>query len=78
MRPLKDVLQANADNVLYLFHDFESNQNKRYSDRANAHVPKLVCVQYFCAICEEVEGDIDCEQCGKRRHSFWENPLGTC
>ena len=32
--PLKDVLPANANNVLYLFYDFEITQNKRYCDTA--------------------------------------------
>ena len=59
MRPLKDVLPANTDKVLNVFYDFETTQNKRYSDTAKAHVPKLVCVQQFCARCEDVEGDID-------------------
>ena len=35
MRPLKDVLSANADNVLYIFYDFETTQNKTYTDTAN-------------------------------------------
>ena len=42
-RSLKDVLPANADKVLYLFYDFETSQNIRFSDMAKSHVPKLVC-----------------------------------
>jgi hypothetical protein len=34
MRPLKDVLPANADNVLYIFYDFETTENMMYSDTA--------------------------------------------
>ena len=37
MSPLKDITPANADNVLYVFYDFETTQNKRYSDTAKAH-----------------------------------------
>ena len=60
MRPLKDVYSANALKVLYVFYDFETILNTRYSDKAKAHVPKLVCVQQICARCEDVEGDVDC------------------
>ena len=59
MRPLEDVLPANAEMVLYVFYDFETTQNKSYSDTAKAHLPNLVCVQQFCTSCEDVEGDID-------------------
>ena len=45
MRPLKGVLRANADKVLYVFYNFETTQNKRYFDTVKVHVPKLVCVQ---------------------------------
>jgi len=54
MRPLKDVLPANA-NVLNIFYDFETTQNKTYSDTAKEHVPNIVCVQKFCAKFEEIE-----------------------
>ena len=31
----------------------------------------------FCAICEEIEDcSIDCEQCDRRRHSFWNDTVG--
>ena len=43
MRPLKNVLPA-CDKVLYVFYDFETTQNTRFSDRATLHVPNLVCV----------------------------------
>ena len=79
MRPLKDVLPANANNVLYMFYDFETTQNKTYSDTANEHAPNLVCVQQFCAKCEEIEDcSIDCERCGRRRHLYWNDPVGDC
>ena len=34
MRPLKDVLPPNANNVLNVFYDFDTTQNKRYFDKA--------------------------------------------
>jgi len=73
MRPLKDVLPANADNVLYIFYDFVTTQNMMYSDTAKEHVPNLVCVQQFCARCEEID---DCDRCGRRSHSFYNDPVG--
>jgi hypothetical protein len=35
MRTPKDVLPANANNVVYIFYNFENTQNKTYSDTAN-------------------------------------------
>ena len=76
MSPLKNVLPAD-DKVLYVFHNFETTQNARYSDRDTLHVPNLVWMRQFCSRCEDME-DIarDCIQCGKRSHSFWEDPFG--
>ena len=76
LKPLKDVLPANADKVLYVYYDLEYTQNKRYSDTAKAHVPKLVCFQHFCARCEDVESNIDCARCGRRMHYFLEDTVG--
>ena len=77
MRPLKDVLPPNANNVLYVIYVFEATQNKRYPETAKAHVPNLVCMQLFCARCELKEDvSIDCERCGKRKHAFWNDTVG--
>jgi len=60
MRPLKNVAPV-GDRVLYVFHDFETTQNKRYSDLATIHVLNLVCVQHFFSRCEDDEDiEIDC------------------
>jgi G:T-mismatch repair DNA endonuclease (very short patch repair protein) len=75
MRPLKDTLPSD-DGVLFVFYDFETTQNTRFSDNATLHVPNLVCVQQFCSQCENVE-DGDCQRCGVRKHSFWEDPVGS-
>ena len=74
MRPLKDALPSAGDKVLYVFHEFEATQNIRYADEAKLHVPNLVCVQNVCSRCEVVE-DGDCVQCGRRKHSFWQDPV---
>jgi len=39
--------------VQYVFYDFETTRNTRYTDEANLHVPNLVCVQQFCSRCED-------------------------
>jgi len=48
--PLKEVLPANIDNVLYVVYDFETTQNKMYSDTAKADVPNRVCVNRFVRV----------------------------
>jgi hypothetical protein len=41
------------------------------------NVPKLVCVQQFCARCEEIDYcSINCEWCGRRKNSFWNYHVG--
>ena len=66
-----------SDKVLYIFYDFETMQNTRYSDTTTVHVQNLVCTQQFCSRCESSENvQQDCVQCGKRKHSFWEDPVG--
>jgi len=49
------VLPDASDKVLYVFYDFETMQNTRYSDKATTHVSKLVCVLKFCSQCEGAE-----------------------
>jgi hypothetical protein len=76
MQPLNNKL-SRSDNVLFVFYDFETTQDTKISGNATEHVPILVCLQQFCSICESVEDiDTDCERCGKRRHSFFEDPVG--
>jgi hypothetical protein len=77
MAPLKPE-RPSSDKVLYVFYDFETTHDTRYSDTATVHVPNLVCVQQFCARCEgETDIEQDFERCGKRKHTFWEkDPVG--
>jgi len=64
--------------MLYVFYDIENNQNTRYSDAAMLHIPKLVCVQQFCLRCEDVENvERDREECGVRKHWFWDDSIGS-
>jgi len=76
MRPLKDALPDASDKVLYVFYDFDTTQNNRYSDKATVHVPDLVCVHQFCSQCEDAADCGECVRCGQRRHSFWDVPVG--
>jgi hypothetical protein len=66
-----------SDNALFIFYDFETTQDTKLSENANEHVPILVCVQQLCSVCE-MQDDVerDCERFGKRRHSFFDDPVG--
>ena len=78
MAPLVNKLPK-SDDVLFVFYDFETTQDTRISDSATLHVPNLVCLQQFCSRCEmQTDIDTDCERCGRRRHWFWEDPVGDC
>ena len=76
MRPLKDALPDACDKVLYVFYNFDTTQNMRYSDKATLHVPDQVCVQQFCSQCENAEDAGDCLRCCQRKHSFSDDPIG--
>ena len=67
MSPLSDKAPLN-DEVLYMFYDFETTQDTNCGDNSYEHVPNLVCVQQFCAVCEDdSDMDVDCWRCGKRK-----------
>ena len=75
MQPLKNELPR-SDDVLYVFYDFETTQDTKFSENASQHIPILVCIQQFCSICEMQEDiETDCERCGRRRHSFYDDPI---
>jgi len=76
MQPLKNELPS-ADDVLFVFYDFQTLQDTEINESAKLHVPILVCLQQFCTACEKQDEDEgDCARCGKRRHSFFEDPVG--
>jgi hypothetical protein len=77
MQPLKNELPC-SDNVLFVFYDFETTQDTMFSENATEHVQNLVCVRQFYSV-REMQDDIqiDCELCGKRRHSFFDDPVGN-
>jgi len=76
MGTVKDALLSGGERVLYVFYNFKNMRNSRYSDKATIHVLNLVCVQVFCSQFEGVEYFADCVRCGKRKHSFWDDPVG--
>jgi hypothetical protein len=62
---------------MYVYFDTECTQDLEKRDGSFEHVPKLICVQQMCCKCQAVEDvNVDCEQCGKRVHSFWQDPVG--
>jgi hypothetical protein len=76
MQPLKNAL-SRSDNVLFVFCDFETTQDTNFSENATEHIRNLVCVQQFCSVCEMQDDiDSDCERCGRRRHIFFDDPVG--
>ncbi len=73
MQQLKNVLPS-SDGVLYVFYDFETTQNTRYSETANVLVPNLVCIQQVCSRFEDVDdSEQDSDRCGIRKHAFWDD-----
>ena len=65
MSPLSDRAPS-SDKVLYVFYDFETMQDTKCGENWYEHVPNLVCVLQFCAVCEdESDMDVDCRRCGK-------------
>ena len=76
MLPLKNEFPG-ADDILFVFYDFETTQDTKIKESAKLHVPILVCLQQFCTACEmRDEDEEDCARCGKRRHSFFEDSVG--
>jgi len=73
--PLKDALLSACDKILYVFYDFVPTESTRYTDDSKLHAPNLVCLQQFCPRCEEVEDGVDCVRWGRRKHSFWQDPV---
>ncbi|GFG35830.1 hypothetical protein Cfor_01158 [Coptotermes formosanus] len=75
MAPLQNKPRS-SHNILYVFYDFETTQDTRYTQTATRHVPNLVCRQQFCAQCEnQSDATVDCVRCAVRKHSFWEDPV---
>ena len=62
---------------MYVFFDTECTQNPERCDGSFEHVPNLISAQQTCSKRETVDDlSADCEQCGKRTHMFWYDPVG--
>ena len=62
MAPLSDR-SPRSDKVLFIFYDFETTQDTKRSDNSFEHVPNLMLVQKFCAMCEDDSYmDVDCRR----------------
>jgi len=56
--------------------DTECIQNLQKCDASFKHILNLIRVQQMCSKCETVDDlSIDCEQCVKRIHMFWEETV---
>jgi len=76
MQPLKNELPR-SDDVLFVFYNFETTQDTKFSENATEHIPILACAQQFCTACEMQDDiEMDCDRCGSRRHSFYDDPVG--
>jgi len=76
MVPLVNV-QASGEHVMYVFYDFETTQDTKSSVKSNEHAPNLVCLlQLFSKYENVLDIGQDCIRCGKRIHSFWDDPVG--
>jgi hypothetical protein len=76
MQPLKNELPR-SDDVLFVFYDFVTTQDTKFSENANEHIPILACAQQFCAACEMQDDiEMDCDRCSKRQHSFSDDKVG--
>jgi len=73
---LKNEL-SRCDDVQFVFCGFETTQDTKFSDKATEHLPILVYLQQFCTACETQDDmHMDCARCGRRLHSFFEDPVG--
>jgi hypothetical protein len=65
-----------SNNVLFVFYDFETTQDKKNSESATEHEPNLFCLQQFCSQWEnESDINVDFQRCVKRKHLFFDDPL---
>jgi len=61
MQPLKNE-SPSADDILFMFYDFETTKHTKIKASVKVHVPILVCLQQFCTACEMRDED-DEEDC---------------
>jgi hypothetical protein len=75
MAPQKPSKLSNR--FMYVFFDTECTQDLEKRDGSFEHAPNLICAKQMCSKCETSDDlSIDCEQCCKRVHVFWQDPIG--
>jgi hypothetical protein len=73
--PMKPSKLSNR--YMNVFFDTECTQDLEKRAGSFEHVPNVICAQQMCSKCEAVDDfNVDCEQCGKRLHTFWQDPVG--
>jgi len=76
MPPLKNELPR-SDDVLFVFYDFETSKDTKFSENDTEHISILVCAQQFFTACGmQDDTEMDCDRCGRRLHSFYDDPVG--
>jgi hypothetical protein len=66
-----------SDRFMYVFFDTECTQDLERHEGSFEHIPNRICAQQMCSKCETITDMIvDCEQCDKRVHVFWQDPVG--
>ena len=66
-----------SDKYMYVIFDTECTQYLARDDGSFGHIPNLICAQQMCSKCQAMDDmEIDCDQCGKCTHVFWEDPVG--
>ena len=62
---------------MYVLFDTECAQDIGKCYGSFEYVPNLICAQQMCSKCEAVDDlCVDCDQCGKRPHMLWQDPVG--
>jgi len=60
-----------------LYFTISKQLKTKRGDTPYEHVPNLLCVHQFCAVCEDdFDMNEDCRRCRTRKHSFWTDPVG--
>ena len=76
MKPLSNEL-SRSDNVLFVFYNFETTQDKSFliQQQFTFQISYAFSTSAHTARCSPIFS-VDCERCGKRQHSFFNDPVG--